>query len=83
MEVALVLLQTLLIALKASAIAPDDAHTFCTESSHCAAPVHPPNYRILLDSFNYLNLLPPHDGAVWQQVDNDMNNIPGRGTAVS
>ena len=32
------------------------------------------NMRVLMDSWNYENLLPPHIGAVWDQVDNDGNN---------
>ena len=35
-----------------------------------------------MDSFNYLNLLPPHGGAVWQQLDLDDNNTAGAGTEV-
>ena len=67
-----------------AASAPDDRDTFCvTGSSMTPPPVHPPNYRVLMDSFNYINLLPPHFGAVWQSVDNDTNNQAGRGTEVS
>ena len=35
---------------------------------------HPTNDEVLLDSWNYQNLLPDRIGAVWQQVDNDSNN---------
>ena len=63
----------------ASESAPGDEDSFCVPQ----LPVHPPNVRILMDSFNYINLLPPHSGAVWQSVDNDANNQPGRGTEVS
>ena len=70
-----------------TASAPGDEQSFCTNELEASAmtppPVHPPNSRILMDSYNYINLLPPHDGAVWQQVDNDNNNEAGRGTSVS
>ncbi len=35
-----------------------------------------------MDSYRYRNLLPPHDRAVWQQVDLDNNNAAGGGTSV-
>lgn len=37
-------------------------------------PAYSRTMRVLMDSWNYLNLLPPHAGAVWIQVDDDMNN---------
>ena len=37
-------------------------------------PAYSTNMRVLMDSWNYQNLLPPRMGAVWDQVDNDMNN---------
>ena len=37
-------------------------------------PAYSANMRVLMDSWNYLNLLPPRIGAVWDQVDNDVNN---------
>ena len=70
-----------------SASTPGDEHSFCTDELQASAtttpPVYPPNSRILMDSYNYVSLLPPHDMSVWQQVDNDENNIAGRGTSVS
>ena len=51
-----------------SARAPGDADSFCTTvfpSSVNIPPIYPPNLKILLDSYNYVNLLPPQDGAVW------------------
>ena len=68
--------------LLSSASAPGDEELLCTMVM-TPPPVHPLNSRILMDSYNYINLLPPHDRAVWQQVDNDINNIAGRGTTVS
>lgn len=70
--------QLLLILSVASAVtasAPDDEHPMCTNETV----VHPPNYRILMDSYNYFNLLFPLNKAVWHQVDNDN----GPGTSVS
>jgi len=63
--------------------APNDADPMCTEVLpgvgvnilDYAAEVKP-----LMDSRHYQNLLPPHDGAVWQEVDNDNNNPSGTTT---
>ena len=67
--------------------APGDGDNFCTNTlpntDGSQAPVHPSNTKILMDSFNYLNLLHPHDDAVWQQLDLDNNNVAGGGTEVS
>ena len=68
-----------------SAGTPGDEDSFCINelpSSGTPPPIYPPNSKILLDSYNYVNLLPPQDGAVWQAVDNDLNNEAGRGTEV-
>ncbi len=81
-EVGIIFL-SVLVSLTLSS-APDDVDSFCTNvSSSTPPPVHPPNSRILMDSYNYINLLPPHNGPAWQMVDNDNNNLPGRGTEVS
>lgn len=64
-----------------TARAPEDAESICREIP-LPRPENPPNSRVLMDSYNYVNLLPPHGGAVWQQVDNDENNEGGRGTEV-
>ena len=63
-----------------SAEAPGDAEPECTE---LPPSFNTSNTRVLMDSYNYANLLPPHEGAVWQQMDNDENSVPGRGTEVS
>ena len=67
--------------------APGDGDNFCTNTlpvtDGVVAPVHPSNAKILMDSFYYLNLLPPHGGAVWQQLNLDDNNVDGAGTEVS
>ena len=65
-----------------SAGAPGDEDSFCTNELPLSGTTPPTNLKILLDSYNYVNLLPPQDGAVWQAVDNDNNNGAGRGTEV-
>jgi len=72
-------LQTVVIA-----VAPGDEDPRCTDEVRSALGLtDPPNSRRLMDSTYYVNLLPPTEGAVWQQVDNDDNNVAGRGTEVS
>ena len=61
--------------------APGDGDVFCTDT--LAGVQHPSNVKILMDSFNYINLLPPLGGAVWQRLDLDNNNAFGVGTEVS
>ncbi len=67
--------------------APGDGDSFCTStrpnSGGIPLPPTPPNTKILMDSYRYRNLLPPHNRAVWQQVDLDNNNAAGSGTSVS
>ena len=54
--------------------APGDEDSFCTTlSSSIIPPSYQPNSVILMDSYNYINLIPvltPNSG-VWQQVDID------------
>ena len=65
--------------------APGDGNAFCTDTLTTVQPpvVHPLSTKVLMDSFNYLNLLPPHSQAVWQHLDLDNNNEFGAGTEVS
>ena len=63
----------------AYAAAPYDVVPYCTSRYEDPGI---PNARVLMDSYNYVNLLPPHDGAVWRAVNRDNNNVPGRGTEV-
>ena len=46
-------------------------------------PSYSANIRVLMDSWNYLSLLPPRSRAVWDQVDNDENNPSNVTTNVS
>ena len=66
--------------------APGDADRLCSILSSTGsiplAPL-PANAKVLMDSYDYILLLPRAIGGVWQQVDLDDNNIPGRGTEVS
>lgn len=63
----------------AAGIAPGDEEPLCQQLrglGTAPTPSYDPNMRILMDSWNYQNLLPVRTGAVWEQVDNDDNN-PG------
>ena len=67
-------------------IAPGDEEGFCRtlQSTRVApAPGYAPNMRVLMDTWNYQNLPPPHMGAVWDQVDNDTRNNASITTNVS
>ena len=77
--VSVLLLVAILVSM-VSAGAPGDEDIFCTNDSYGVT--IPLNSKILLDSYNYVNLLPPQDNAVWQVVNNDDNNEAGRGTEV-
>ena len=66
--------------------APGDADPVCTEtlpSFGVNILDYAPEVKPLMDSRHYQNLLPPHEGAVWQKVDNDNNNPSGTSTDVS
>jgi hypothetical protein len=81
------LVQLLILANPGSGVAPGDEEAALCEQlrAHGASPTpaYSANMRVLMDSWNYRNLLPPRTGAVWNQVDNDMNNGPGVTTNVS
>ena len=67
-------------------IAPGDEDLVCERLRALGAipiPAYSANMRVLMDSRNYQNLLPGRTGAVWQQVDNDMNNPDGITSSVS
>ena len=85
----LALMLALLTVVTASAgVAPGDEHEepLCRQlrtQGVAPVPVYSANMRILMDSWNYQNLLPPRTGAVWDQVDNDVNNPRGTTSNVS
>ena len=67
------------------AVAPGDEGPLCEQlRAQGAAPIpaYSANMRVLMDSWNYQNLLPGRNGAVWDQVDNDVNNPSGTTTNV-
>ena len=63
-----------IVLLEVMSQAPGDHDSFCTSlSASVTPPSYPPNSKILMHSFNYINLIPvvnPQAG-VWQQVDVD------------
>ena len=70
----------------AAGIAPGDEEPLCrTLRVDRAAPIpnYTPNMTVLMDSWNYQNLLPERPGSVWEQVDNDTNNNDQLTTNVS
>ena len=58
---------------RATAQAPGDGEQFCANLSKVDPPLYPANAIILMDSYNYINLLTPVMplASIWQQVDND------------
>ena len=57
--------------------APGDEEPLCESlraGGFAPIPAYSANMRVLMDSWNYHNLLPLFTGAVWDQVDNDENN---------
>ena len=80
------LVELLLVVNPGSSVAPGDKEVICNNlRSQGAAPIpaYSANMKVLMDSWNYQNLLPPRSEAVWDQVDNDTNNSPEITTNVS
>ena len=83
----MILLVLLVVAVTVQAqvqagVAPGDEDPSCFTLrgfGSAPTPAYSTNMRVLMDSWNYQNLLPGRTGAVWQQVDNDTNN-PSRTT---
>ena len=68
----------------ATAQAPGDENQFCTNLLNQSA--IPANADILMDSYNYIRLLPAAEesNGVWQQLDNHGNSdTQGSGTEAS
>ena len=79
------LVELLLMINPGSSVAPGDEESFCEQlRSGGAAPTpsYSANMRVLMDSWNYQNLLPPRARAMWEQVDNDTNNRDFQATNV-
>ena len=83
----LTLISVLLSVVTASVgVAPGDEQLLCRQLKAAGVapiPAYSANMRVLMDSWNYQNLLPPRTGAVWDQVDNDVNNPVGTTSNVS
>ena len=80
------LVQLLMLANPGSGVAPADEEVVCEQLravEFAPTPGYSTNMRVLMDSWNYQNLLPPRIGAVWGQVDNDRNNAADTTTNVS
>ena len=80
------LIELLLLVNPGSSVAPGDEEPLCESLRTLEAapiPAYSANMRVLMDSWNYQNLLPPRIGAVWDQVDNDQINPSGITTNVS
>ena len=79
------LVELLLMVNPGSSVAPEDEEQHCEllrAQGAAPIPAYSANMRVLMDSWNYQNLLPPRAGAVWEQVDNDTNNHIGETTNV-
>ena len=81
--------QGLLLAIVvtvSAGVAPGNEEPLCEQlRSQRTAPVpaYSANMKVLMDFWNYQNLLPTRTGAVWEQVDNDENNPSGVTTNIS
>ena len=67
-------------------VAPGDEESLCDDlraSGTIPTPDYAPTMRVLMDTWNYNNLLPVRTGSVWEQVDNDNNNPSAVTTNVS
>ena len=80
------LVELLVLVNPGSSVVPGDEESLCEQLRALGAaptPAYSANMRVLMDSWNYQNLLPTRIGAVWEQVDNDVNNPSGVTTNVS
>ena len=80
------LVELLVLVNPGSSVAPGDEEPLCERLRAVGTapiPAYSANMRVLMDSWNYQNLFPLRTGAVWDQVDNDMNNPSGITSNVS
>ena len=85
-QIKFLMLVSLAVVTASGGVASGDEDLLCGNlRAEGAAPIpaYPANMRVLMDSWNYKNLLPPRTGAVWDQVDNDRNNPSGVAINVS
>ena len=65
------LLYLVSVVLVVAGVAPGDEDPLCQQlraNGTAPMPSYAASIRVLLDSWNYENLLPPHSGAVWTEV---------------
>ena len=70
----LLLLYVVSVVVMAAGVAPGDEDPLCQQlraNGTAPTPSYATSIRVLLDSWNYENLLPPHLGAVWTEVNID------------
>ena len=75
-----------IIAIVEGGVAPGDEAPICAQLravGSAPTPDYDPSTQVLTDSWNYQNLLGDRSSAVWQQVDNDTNNVITSTTNVS
>ena len=69
------------VVVMAAGVAPGDEDPLCQQlraNGTAPTPSYAANVRVLMNSWNYQNLLPPHTGAVWTEVHiDDANNDDG------
>ena len=73
----LMLVSLAVVTISAGVAPGDEELSICGDLRAVGAaptPAYSANMRVLMDSWNYQNLLPPRAGAVWNQMDNDTNN---------
>lgn len=72
MQIILPLLYVVSVVVRTAGVsAPGDEDLLCQElrmNDTAPTPQYAANMRVLMDSWNYQNLLPPHTGAVWTEV---------------
>ena len=82
----LILVLLAVVVTTFAGVAPGDEDPLCEQlraRGIASTPAYSANMRVLMDSWNYHNLLPVRTGSVWDQVDNDENNPSETTTNVS
>lgn len=76
MQMSLLLLQlnVVSVVVMVAGVAPGDEDPLCQQLRANGSAPAPSHVRVLMDSWNYHNLLPPHTGAVWTEVHIDYAN---------
>ena len=78
-ELLLSLFAIIAAAVATAGVASGDEEDVCQDLRLRMVSAPTPNYdhtmRILMDSWNYQNLLGNRDGVVWQQVDNNTSQL--------